>query len=119
MRSLQRDWRTLNYAVPMGTEPILDENGHDTLEVRTAYSSPTLLRVNVSANAGQSAVNVFGTQTEYSRTVSYCGESCPLTVGSRVWFGVDVTGAHNYTVVGVADSKYSYLIALREVTDRA
>lgn len=119
MRSLQRDWRTLYYAVPEGTEPILDENGHDTLEVRTVYSSPTLLRVNVSANAGRSTANVFGAQTEYSRTVSYCGESCPLTVGSRVWFGVDVSKSHNYTVVGVADGKYSYLIALREVTDRA
>ena len=119
MRSLQRDWRTLYYAVPDGTEPILDENGLDTLEVRTVYGSPTLLRVNVSANAGQSTVNVFGSQIEYSRTVSYCGESCPLTVGSRVWFGVDVSEAHNYMVVGVADSKYSHLIALREVTDHA
>lgn len=119
MRSLQRDWRTLYYAVPSGTEPILDENGHDTLEVRTVYSPPTLLRVNVSANAGRSTVNVFGTQTEYSRTVSYCGESCPLTVGSRVWFGVDVSGSHNYTVVGVADSKHDFLVALREVTNHA
>lgn len=118
MRSLQRDWRTLYYAVPMGTEPILDESGFDTLEVQAVYSSPTLLMVNVSANAGHSAVNVFGTQTEYNRTVSYCGESCPLVIGSRVWFGRDVSEAHNYTVVGVADSKHDYLIALREVSDR-
>lgn len=119
MRSLQRDWRTLNYAVPMGTEPILDENEFDTLEVQTVYGSPTPLRVSVSASAGQSAVNVFGTQTEYSRTVSYCGESCPLVIGSRVWFGVDVSGPHNYTVVSVADGKHDYLIALREVSGRA
>ena len=119
MRSLQRDWRTLHYAIPVGTEPILDENGHDTLEDRVAYGSPTLLKVNVSASAGQSAVNVFGTQTEYSRTVSYCGGTCPLVVGSRVWFGVDVCGPHNYTVVGVADSKHDFLVALREVTNHA
>lgn len=119
MRSLQRDWRTLYYAIPVGTEPILDENGHDTLEVQTVYGSPTLLRVNASASAGQIAANVFGIQTEYSRTVSYCGGSCPLVVGSRVWFGVDVVGPHNYTVVSVADGKHDYLIALREVSSHA
>ena len=118
MRSLQRDWRSLYYAVPQGTKPVLDENGFDTLEVQTVYGSPTLLHVNVSANAGQSTTNMFGSQTEYSRTVSYCGDSCPLVIGSRVWFGVDVFGPHNYVVVGVADSKYGYMIALREVSNR-
>ena len=115
MRSLQRNWREIHYAVPIGTEPIIDEYGNDTLEVRQIYSSPTLLRVNVSANAGQDAVNAFGSQTEYSRTISYVGAECPLVEGARVWFRVPVDGPHNYLVVKVADSKRSYLIALREV----
>mgnify|MGYP003315137664 CR=1 FL=1 len=69
MRSLQRDWREIHYAVPEGTEPIVDEYGNDTLEVRALYGSPTLLRVNVSANAGEAAVNIFGSQMEYSRAI--------------------------------------------------
>lgn len=118
MRSMQRSWRDLHYAILLSTEPIKDEYGNDTLEVKNTYGPPTLLRANVSANAGQEAVTVFGALTGYSRTISYSGEPCPLDEGSLVWFGVDADGPHNYVVVKVADSKNGYLIALREVSKR-
>lgn len=121
MRSLERNKRDLWYAFTVGTESILDEYGNDTLEVRTIYGSPTLLRANVSANIGQDAVDAFGSQTEYSRTVSLTGDTCPLSEGDKVWFGVEpnVDGDnHNYTVARVADSKNGYLVALREVSKR-
>ena len=119
MRSMQRSWRELHYAVLTSTEPIKDEYGNDTLEVKNTYGPPTLLRAIVSANVGQEAVNVFGALTGYSRMVSYNGDSCPLDEGTLVWFGVDVTGPHNYVVIKVADSKNGYLVALREVSNRA
>ena len=119
MRSMQRSWRNLYYATLTGSEPIKDEYGNDTLEVKNTYSSPTLLRAIVSANVGQEAVNVFGALTGYSRTISYSGDVCPLDEGTLVWFGVDVSGSHNYVVVKVADSKNGYLVALREVSSRA
>lgn len=119
MRSMQRSWRDLHYAPLVGREPIKDEYGNDTLELKNLYGPPTPLRASVSANAGQEAANVFGTLTGYSRTISYYGEKCPLDEGSAVWFGVDVDGPHNYVVVKVADSKNGYLIALREVSKRA
>lgn len=118
MRSLQRNWRKLHYASQQGTEPILDDYGNDTLEQRIVYSEPTELEANVSANVGQDEVNVFGTLTEYSRTIAYSGSSCPLVEGSIVWFGVDISKPHNYIVVKVADSKNGFLIALREVSTR-
>ena len=118
MRSLQRNWRELHYAIPVGTESILDEYGNDTLEPNTIYSDPIQLRANVSANVGQEAVEVFGALTGYSRTITYCGPECPLVEGSIVWFGVSATESHNYVVIKVADSKNGYLIALREVTAR-
>ena len=119
MRDLKRNQRTLHYANVIGTEPIMDEYGNDTLEVRTLYSPPALLRCNISANVGQEAVEVFGTQTEYSRTISLTGSSCPLVEGTRIWFGVSPEGNSNYTVARVADSKNGFLVALREVTPHA
>ena len=119
MRNLQKNMRRLYYAPMVGTEPILDEYGNDSLEVRTIYGPTALLRCNVSANVGQEAVEVFGNQTEYSRTVSFSGEECPLSEGCKIWFGVPTSGSHNYVVVKVADSKNSFLIALREVTPHA
>ena len=119
MRDLKRNKRLLWYSVPMGNAPILDEYGNDTLEVEVEYSSPLPFQANVSASVGQEAIEVFGSQTEYSRTVSIAGSECPLVEGSRVWFGIepneDETN-HNYTVIRVADSKNGYLVALRGVT---
>ena len=119
MRDLKRNQRVIHYANVVGTEPILDEYGNDTLEVRTVYGPPTLLRCNVSANMGQEAVEVFGSQTEYSRTISLTGNSCPLMEGSRIWFMAAPEGQFNYTVARVADSKNGFLVALREVTPHA
>lgn len=116
MRDLNRNKRKLWYATKVGSKPILDEYGNDTLEVEEVFSSPLYLLANVSANAGQEAVEVFGSQTEYSRTVSITGVECPLVEGCRVWFGIEPDAQANYTVVRVADSKNGYLIALREVT---
>ena len=113
MRSLQRNWRKIQYAVPVGHEAILDEYGNDTLELKAVYSDPMELNVNISANVGQEAANAFGTLTGYSRTITYCGGSCPLVEGSKVWFNNG-----SYVVIKVADSKNGYLIALREVSDR-
>lgn len=115
MRSLNRNTRPMYYANMISMEPIMDEYGNETLEVQTVYDTPALLPANVSANVGQEAVDTFGSQTEYSRTVSITG-FCPLVEGSKVWFGVDTTEPNNYTVVKVADSKNGYLVALREVS---
>ena len=116
MRDLLRNKRGLWYAVPQGSTPILDEYGNDTLEVEVAFSSPLYLRANISANVGQEAVEVFGSQTEYSRTVSITGTECPLVEGCRVWFNREPDKESNYVVTRVADSKNGFLVALREVS---
>ena len=119
MRNVHRNKRELWYSVQVGSTPILDDYGNDTLEVEAVFSSPFYLLATVSANVGQEAVEVFGSQTEYSRTVSVAGSECPLVEGCRVWFGIepnDAASNHNYTVARVADSKNGYLVALREVT---
>ena len=119
MRNLIRNKREMWYAIQVGSTPILDDYGNDTLEVEAVFADPLPFQANVSANAGQEAIEVFGSQTEYSRTVSIAGNECPLVEGCRVWFGVEPNEQatnHNYTVARVADSKNGYLVALREVT---
>lgn len=117
MRDLKRNQRTFYYATATGVESILDEYGNDTLETRTIFSAPLTLKANVSANVGEDAVETFGAQTEYSRTVSMA--NCPLKEGDKIWFGVDPMGENNYVVAKVADSKNGFLVALREVSRRA
>lgn len=116
MRDLKRNQRSFYYSTATGTEPIYDEYGNDTLETRTIYGAPLVLRANISANIGEAAVEMFGSQTEYSRTVTMA--NCPLKEGDKVWFDVDPMGEHNYVVAKVADSKNGFLVALREVSPR-
>ena len=119
MRDLKRNQRRLWYATPISSTPIHDEYGNDTLEVETVFSPPLPLQANVSANVGLAAVQVFGSQTDYSRTVSITGQECPLVEGCRVWFRVEPNQQrtnYNYTVTRVADGKNGYLVALREVS---
>ena len=116
MRDLKRNQRTFYYATVTGSEPILDEYGNDTLETRTTYSAPLAVNANISANIGEDAIEIFGAQTEYSRTV--CMASCPLKEGDKVWFDTDPMAENNYVVAKVADSKNGFLVALREVSPR-
>lgn len=113
MRTLNRNARSVSYEKVIGTEPILDDYGNDTLQVRKIYGSPVTSRWNVSAAVGEEANEIFGDMTDYSRTVALCGD-CPVSEGDRVTFSNT-----RYTVVKIADSKNGFLLALREVTENA
>lgn len=116
MRDLRRNQRTFYYATVVGTESILDEYGNDTLETRTVWSGPVLSKANISANVGEEVVEVFGSHTEYNRTISMA--KCPLTEGDKIWFDIEPSAENNYTVAKIADSKNGFLVALREVSSR-
>lgn len=108
MRTLKRNTRSVTYENVIGTEQI-----GGTIEVRKLYSPPVTVRWNVSAAVGEEANEIFGDLTDYSRTVSLCGD-CPVFEGDRVTFD----GA-TYRVVRIADSKNGCMIALREVAGNA
>ena len=116
MRMLDRNRRSLWYANPEGSEPILDEWGNDTLEVRKIYTEPKLVGANVSAGTGQDTTMVFGNLTSYNRVIALADNSLGIVEGTRVWFGIGTDKPHNYEVVKVADSVNGVLLAVREVT---
>lgn len=115
MRDLQRNQRTLWFASQQGVEPVLDEWGNDTLEVRVVWGEPRAMKANVSAAMGEYAQQVFGDSSSYTRVVSLVAAPADLKEGCAVWFGVSLEERHNYEVSRVADSKVGVLIALREV----
>ena len=115
MRDLNRNKRTLYYALYLGETEIVDANGNLTGESEPAYGNIEMLRVNVSASAGTDATEAFGGFTNYTRTITVSDRACPLDEESIVWFGADITGPHNYIVTRKADSKNGLLYALLEV----
>lgn len=116
MRSLERNKRQIHYALYLGTEDNYDEAGNKTGESTPVYSETTELDVNVSAAAGEEAVNAFGLFTAYTRTITVTDTDCPIAENTIVWFGVPITEPHNYIVTRKAVSKNSIMYALQEVT---
>jgi hypothetical protein len=119
MRSLERNKRTLYYAVYMGEEPLLDDQGFETGESRPTYGDINELRCNVSSASGEDAVEAFGSFTRYTRAVCVADNNCPLDEDSIVWFGIPTTEPYNYIVTLKADSKNGIMYALQEVKVRA
>ena len=114
MRNLHKNQRKCHYANPTGEERILDEWGNETLEAEITYSEPVEISVNYSASVGEEAIEVFGSATDYSRTMTFAG-TCPLVAGSRLWIGINPTEKANYKVVKVADSLNGYMVAVSEI----
>ena len=116
MRSLNRNKRTIYYALRTGETTNLDEYGNETGESTPSYGDPVAFRCNVSAASGEDAVQAFGNFTGYSRTMCVADTSCQINEDSIVWFDTAPPEPHNYIVVRRADSKNGILYALQEVT---
>ena len=118
MRSLERNKRTIHYAIYLGDAPILDEQGFETGESRPTYGEINELRCNVSSASGEDAVEAFGNFTRYTRAVCVSDNNCPLDEDSVVWFGIPTSEPYNYIVTLKADSKNGIMYALQEVKVR-
>lgn len=115
MRMLRRNRRKLWYANPTGTtQMITDEWSNETGEEAEEFGRPVCTMLNISSAVGQEAIEVFGSNTNYTRTIA-APVDCPIQERARIWYGRDVDGPHNYVVRKVADGLDSKLLALSEV----
>ena len=115
MRNLNRNKRTIYYALHTGDTPDKDEYGNETGESTPTYGEQVALECNISAAGGEEIVKAFGSFTAYNRTICISGTTCQIDEKSAVWFNTDPTKPHNHIVVRKADSKNGILYALREV----
>jgi hypothetical protein len=116
MRELERNKRTVYYALFDKNEPILDEDGNDTGEVMPNYLPPVQLRINVSPAAGESATRQFGEILDYDRTLVTCDVGLSIDEKTVFWIDeTDTTKPFDYTVKKVAKSLNSLQIAVKKV----
>lgn len=121
MKCLNRNKRTFYYALFQGTEPILDENGNDTLEKRLLYAEPETMQANISAASGYAQTELFGNLDSYDRVIVTDWLECPIDEHTVLF--VDKEPEHNtdgdlmydYIVKRVAKSLNSVSIAIRKV----
>ena len=120
MRNLMKNTRKLWYSNYSKKNPILDENGDETGDYSNGYSRPVPFYATLSASKGAAYADMFGTNLDYSRTLSTT-ENLPITEESLIWVSVpslkkDGTvndEAADYTIAGIADGLNELVVALK------
>ena len=119
MKALERNKQKIyieNYA---GRSTVTDSNGLYTGETEIVYSTPTPVRVNVSASRGEASLELFGADLNYTNTI-VSDRDLGIDENSIIWVGKDafngsVITPHNYIVASVAKSLNSFVYAIRKV----
>ena len=116
MRELERNKQLVHFAQFDQIEPIYDEDGNDTGEVKPTYLPPVELRINVSPALGEVATRQFGDVVDYDRTLVTCDTSLPIDEQTVFWIDeTDTEKPYDYIVKKVAKSLNSLLIAVKKV----
>ena len=116
MRTLQRNKRTIWYALYNGVTEVVDEDGNYTGEQEVSYSEPIQARMNVSGGRGQAEIELFGVDNPFTRTAVTDDLGTPFNTETIFWFEADpLTDSHNYRCTGVARTINQVVIALAEL----
>ncbi len=116
MMCLGLNKRTFYYSLYLGETDIVDSEGNLTGGKAKQYSEPVAAEMNVSAAHGDTSVEQFGLNENYSRTIVTDDMNCPIDTDSKLWIEIPPTEPYNYRVVRVAKSLNSITYAIREVT---
>lgn len=122
MRCLERNKRRFYYALYLGEEEILNENGRRTGETKLSYGKATEAYANISAGTGQAQAEQFGNAIAYDKVMVVDDPDCPIDENTVLC--VDVLPAYNtdgalvydYIVKKAARSLNSVMYAIKKVT---
>lgn len=91
------------------------------------YNVPQEFYANISAGKGDVQADVFGSSVDYSRTISTCDMTCPITKLTRLWIGcepkynddgsVDGDSANYEVAAPPAKSLNGIVIAIKELPE--
>lgn len=120
MRTVQRNKRTIYYALYQGVTDVVDDDGNYTGEQTVSYSAPVEAKMNVSGGRGQAEIDLFGIDNPFTRTAVTGDLTTQFDTDTVFWFGVTPGETaeevpHNYRCTGVARTVNQVVIALAEV----
>lgn len=78
MRCMSRNKQEYYYCTFKEIVPILDEQGKDTGEKETVYNNPISRKDTISANKGDSSLNVFGNFNDYDKIIIVDDPKCEI-----------------------------------------
>lgn len=138
MRSLKKNQQKLWYSTYSKEIKLYqrDENGNivymdidgiqEPIEIGTkaGYNNPVSFYANISAAKGTSDSEVFGVTLDYTKTISTCDMTLPLSETSLIWFetepkynadGTVDSNSADYAVVAIARSLNNVVYAIKKL----
>lgn len=138
MRSLKKNIRKLYYATYSNEIKLYqrDENGNivymdidgiqEPIEIGTkaGYNNPVSFYANISAAKGTSDSEVFGVSLDYTKTISACDMTLPISETSLIWYeteprynaeGTVDSSSADYAVVAIARSLNNVVYAIKKL----
>ena len=116
MRTVQRNKRTIWYALYNGVTEVVDEDGNYTGEQEVSYGEPIQARMNVSGGRGQAEIELFGVDNPFTRTAVTDDLDTLFNTDTIFWFEADpLVDPHNYRCTGVSRTINQVVLALAEL----
>lgn len=122
MRNSKKNLQKFYYALYSDSVPEVDENGFYTGETTKGYTTPVLVKANISASRGTSEQDVFGQSVDYTKVISTTKTSLPIDEQSLIWIetvpsleGTVNSKTADYTVSQIAKSLNVLNIAIKKV----
>ena len=116
MRTLQRNKRTIAYALYAGIQELTDDDGNLTGEQSPIYSEVVTTRMNVSGGRGQAEIELFGVDLPFTRTAVTDDLNTKFDTETIFWFeAYPETDPYNYRCTGVSRTVNQVVLALAEV----
>lgn len=122
MRSLERNKKTLYYALYDEEIPVKDECGNETGETTSGYGKPVKIRARVTPNKGNASEEAFGITTDYDRVIISTKE-LPITETSIAWVDTmpvikedgSTDTPHDFKVVKIAPDINTHQYAIKKI----
>lgn len=89
MRNLKKNQRKMYYALFDKMVQQVDENGDGTGDPVKHYTAPVMFNASLSSGSGNAQKEVFGTDVDFTRSISTTEISLPITETSLVWHETD------------------------------
>ena len=116
MRTVQRNKRTIWYALYNGVTEVVDDDGNYTGEQEVSYGEPIQARMNVSGGKGRAEIELFGTDTPFTKVAVTDDLNTPFNSETIFWFEANPdTDPFNYRCTGVSRTVNQVALALAEV----
>lgn len=115
MRTLMRNLKPFYYANVTGTTAMVDSDNNYTGEYTITYTTPVLVKGNISASMGSVYESPFGLTEGYDKVIVVDDPDLPIEESSVLWVNVATTNPYDYVVSRIARSLNSVSIAIKKV----